>query len=293
MAIKYESGTVGVSFLHVVPLNFDAFPYYDEVNRVYLACKQFYEGDTTYLGDLTKEQEDAILAEYRKFCEESVFVDDQYSGDPTFYGDDEGKLKYTAENIDDFVEFKTNQSNRTDFCKYLTMCKYIKDHLFSTAPLEHASLTIKVTNVSAGLCTLWERNRIKISSIKEPVLTSDIINNDITMILPYKLCDNEKAEEAKKAVEDYLNQLPGVMEKIIKAGVSLSDAQCILPNALRTSMVTTLNFREWMNTFKFFLNHDTSREMVDVVHMVWSNLNADMPFVWADCWKREIKKPKY
>lgn len=289
MAVEYKCTPVEVNFLHVVPADFDAFPYYDEVNRVYLACQQFYKGSTADVGSLTKEQEESILADYKKFCEESLFVGDQYSGVPTFFGGEHGEIRYTPENIDDFVEFKTNQSNRIQFCKYLTMCKYIKDHLFSTAPLEHASLTIKATDVSRGFCTLWERNRIKIGSIKEPVLTSDIINGDCTVMLPYKLYDNA---EAKAIAKTYFDQLPTVVDKIVKTGVSLSDAQCILPNALRTSMITTLNFREWMSTFKFFLNHDTSREMIDVVSSVWSHLNEDIPFIWADCWKREIKKSK-
>ena len=274
MAVEYKCANVGVDFLHVVPTDFDAFPYYDEVNRVYFACQQFYKGSTADVGSLTKEQEESILADYKKFCEESLFVGDQYSGVPTFFGGEHGEVRYTAENIDDFVEFKTNQSNRIQFCKYLTMCKYIKDHLFSTAPLEHASLTIKVTDVSRGFCTLWERNRIKIGSIKEPVLTSDIINGNCTVMLPYKLYDNA---EAKAIAKTYFDQLPTVVDKIVKTGVSL---------------VTTLNFKEWMSTFKFFLNHDTSREMIDVVSTVWSGLNSDIPFVWADCWKREIKKSK-
>ena len=83
MAVEYKCANVGVDFLHVVPTDFDAFPYYDEVNRVYFACQQFYKGSTADVGSLTKEQEESILADYKKFCEESLFVGDQYSGVPT------------------------------------------------------------------------------------------------------------------------------------------------------------------------------------------------------------------
>ena len=96
--------------------------------------------------------------------------------------------------------------------------------------------------------------------------------------------------QALKVVEDYLNQLPDVINKLADLGIKNEDIRCVFPNAMYTSLVSTMNFREWKHLFELRIDSHAQYEIREISYSIWEYLNERIPFVWADCWDRIIKK---
>lgn len=283
MSITYKDSGADIQFLYDCPIN--QIPFRDEVNRIYVGYRQCYSKDPTAPIVLSAEGEDNILEIYKNFCKDSIFVDDQYGGKPTIFDPVDQSIEYTAANVDAYVKSQCERYGRKEFCVFLTECMFIKSHLRHESPFEHAGLTVRIINASRSFSHQWVRSRIASHSQQSQRYVSEK-NGNFTLVLPDKIYDNP---EAKKIVTDYLDQLPEVINKLADAGIKNEDIRCIFPNAMSTSIVSTMNFREWKHLFDLRIDSHAQKEIRDISYAIWEYLNERIPFVWADCWDRIIK----
>lgn len=227
MSITYKDSGADIQFLHDCPVN--QIPFRDEVNRIYVGYRQCYSKDPTAQIVLSAEGEDNILANYKIFCKDSIFVDDQYGGKPTIFDPVDQSIEYTAANVDAYVKSQCERYGRKEFCVFLTECMFIKSHLRHESPFEHAGLTVRI------------------------------------------------------------NASPEVVNKLADAGIKNEDIRCVFPNAMSTSIVSTMNFREWKHLFNLRIDSHAQKEIRDISYAIWEYLNERIPFVWEDCWDRIIK----
>ena len=284
MSINYTCSGTDVQFLYSCPKGY--IPFAAEIDRIYIAYRQCYSKNPTVPVVLSKEEEDKILADYKTFCSDSLFVGDQYGGAPTIYDEDKDGVEYTAANIDDYIEYQCRRYGRSNFCVFLTKCKFIKSHLRHESPFEHAGLTVRISHASRSFSHQWVRSRIASHSQQSQRYVGEK-NGDFTLILPMKVYHNP---QALKVVEDYLNQLPDVINKLADLGIKNEDIRCVFPNAMYTSLVSTMNFREWKHLFELRIDSHAQYEIREISYSIWEYLNERIPFVWADCWDRIIKK---
>jgi len=65
-------------------------------------------------------------------------------------------------------------------------------------------------------------------------------------------------------------------------GFTAQQARAVLPNALKTEIVITGNFREWRHFFKLRLAETAHPQMREVANMIWQNIRRKVPVVFSE-----------
>lgn len=111
------------------------------------------------------------------------------------------------------------------------------------SPLEHASFTFSLEEVSRSLTHELVRHRI--ASYTQQSQRYVKVNTDKEwFVIPPKL----EGEKRKKFIER-MKQIAAWYEEFIKEGIAYEDARFILPNATKTNIVVTMNARELYHFF--------------------------------------------
>ena len=283
MSINYKPSGAEITFLYTTPK--DEIPFNEEINRIYVAYRQCYSRDSMVPVTQTDVEQTNILEKFKTFCSESLFVADQYNDAPTVYL--AGK-SYNADNIDAYVEALCNEYGRDRFCVFLHKCRFIKNHMRHGSPFEHAGLTVQIKNASRSFSHQWVRSRIASHSQQSQRYVGEK-QGDFTVILPNKIYNNA---EAMKVVSDYLGQLPDVIQKLSDLGIKNEDIRCVFPNAMYTSLVSTMNFREWQHLFELRIDSHAQQEIREISYTIWRFLNEKIPFIWANVWDRKVIETK-
>ncbi|MEM7818660.1 MAG: FAD-dependent thymidylate synthase [Candidatus Aenigmatarchaeota archaeon] len=111
------------------------------------------------------------------------------------------------------------------------------------SPLEHASFTFALEEVSRSLTHELVRHRIA-SYTQQSQRYVKVDTNEEWYVIPPKL-----DEEKRKKFVEIMNQIAKWYEEFIKEGVAYEDARFILPNATKTNIVVTMNARELYHFF--------------------------------------------
>ena len=169
------------------------------------------------------------------------------------------KLCYSSSGIEDLVE-KQSEDKTADFIKMLV-------DMGHESPIEHASFTFGIENVSRALLAQITRHRIASFSVQSQRY---VRSNQFEYIIPPRIERNEKALEAfishmeacQKAYDKIAEALKEEEKsRLLSSGVSesdadkkaekavLEDARFVLPNAASTKMIMTMNARSLMNFF--------------------------------------------
>lgn len=161
------------------------------------------------------------------------------------------KLCYSKSNIAEIMD----NLNDDEISKFVTLLATIKHE----SPLEHISFTFGIENVSRITEQQLTRHRLASYSIqsgryvkRDPKIYKPVsvdICNDASLIFDDMV---EKTKEAYLQISDIL------MTKYIKDGMkeelaekkAIEDARCILPGALETKIIVTMNARSLINFFQ-------------------------------------------
>ncbi|MGC8812047.1 MAG: FAD-dependent thymidylate synthase [Candidatus Aenigmatarchaeota archaeon] len=111
------------------------------------------------------------------------------------------------------------------------------------SPLEHASFTFSLEEVSRSLTHELVRHRIA-SYTQQSQRYVKVDTKEEWFVIPPKL----EGENRKKFIER-MKQIAAWYEEFIKEGISYEDARFILPNATKTNIVVTMNARELYHFF--------------------------------------------
>ena len=105
----------------------------------------------------------------------------------------------------------------------------------------------------------------------------------IMVIRPSRLKDMNF--EIWKAAMEYA---ANIYMNLIKSGEPPQIARSVLPNAVKTEIVVTMNFREWRHFLKLRTAPDAHPDMQVVANLCLEKLYKQWPAVFEDIWKMHI-----
>ena len=108
--------------------------------------------------------------------------------------------------------------------------------------LEHAVYTFKISGISRACLAQLTRHRIASFSVQSQRY-SEIQDNDL--IIPESLYEHYPNPEVTTLMADMVT----IYHRLIKAGVPAEDARYILPQAIPTTLIMTMNARELRHFF--------------------------------------------
>lgn len=147
--------------------------------------------------------------------------------------------------------------------------------------IEHSRITVKFI-CDRGVTHEIVRHRIASYSQESTRYCNymkDKFGNELTFIRPYFWNDEpEKYEvwkETMQCIEDNYN-------KLITLGAKPEEARSILPNSLKTEIVTTMNLREWRHFFTLRTSLRAHPQIREIAVPLLRELAEKMPVFFAD-----------
>ena len=137
--------------------------------------------------------------------------------------------------------------------------------------LEHASFTFAIEGVSRALTHQLVRHRIASYSQQSQRYVNE---ENMAFIVPPKVRANK---EQLKAFEEAMEQTREAYKKMIDAGIPKEDARFILPNAVETRIVVTMNTRALFNFLDHRLCTRAQWEIRVMAHMMLKELKKVAP----------------
>jgi thymidylate synthase (FAD) len=151
--------------------------------------------------------------------------------------------------------------------------------------LEHISVTVRIV-CDRGVTHELVRHRLcsfSQESTRYANYAQDKFGSEITVIRPYfwALDDARYALwlTAMQACEDaYL--------RLVEAGATAQEARSVLPNSLKTEIVTTANIREWRHIFKLRCDKAAHPQMRQVMLPMLGAFQERIPLLFDDLAER-------
>lgn len=208
------------------------------------------------------------------------------------------KLCYSNSNIDDIYEH--NKSNPTDNAEFIN--KLID--MGHESPLEHATITFGIENVSRALLAQITRHRIATFSVQSQRYVKNTKKEYYT---PEEIANNKLAKYIyDECINNCFDKYNNIVDLLIKDGLTekeaIENARCVLPNAALTKLLMTMNIRSLHNFFKLRTCKRAQKEiryialeMLRLSRAIAPSLfiNAGAPCMYGNCdqGKMTCKKP--
>ena len=108
--------------------------------------------------------------------------------------------------------------------------------------IEHASFTFRIRGLSRAALAQLTRHRLA----SFDVMSQRYVRyEDVGLVIPESILDSELAEDARYAIDYAI----GIYQRMADAGIPLEDARYVLPQAVTTELVLTMNARELRHFF--------------------------------------------
>jgi len=195
--------------------------------------------------------------------------------------------------------YKSEEKMTTDpaFTEYFIR-KIIKSEHHSV--LEHASASYRII-CDRGVTHEIVRHRL--ASYSQESTRYCNYAGGVTYILPpwmvFKRSEQAAAHTIQNImdIEHYFDYTPGSFEHTwlcfllaaedayttaIKKGWSPQQARSVLPNALKTEIVMTCNFREWRHFFKLRCSPKAHPQMQEIANMLLKDIRESVPVIFDE-----------
>ena len=278
MSINFVPG-FNISFLINIEDNKLAFK--DAIDNIYHGYRRCYSKHPFDEINITDEDKKILKQKYINYFEESVKADQFFDKSTLVLNNKDFRSGQGEEYFSEMIK----NYGEEEFYDYLYKCNFIKSHLNHESPFEHGSLCVSIENVSRSFTHQWVRSRLASHSQASQRYIGEKSGN-IDIILPTKVADNPAAVEI---INKYFSQLPDVIKQLSDVGIRNEDIRCVFPNAIATSIISTMNFREWKHVFELRISSHAQKEIREVSYSVWEFLNSHIPFVWLNTWERVTK----
>ena len=150
--------------------------------------------------------------------------------------------------------------------------KVISSGHYST--IEHIQLSFAIRGISRACSHQLVRHRLMSFSQKSQRYVKEI--EQFKYIIPSEI---EKDPKLKERFEIYMSQIFEMYEYFISKGVKAQDARSVLPNAVETSMVASLNLRELIHLANIRLCSRAQEEIRYLVKEMVSLVNDKYPWL--------------
>lgn len=132
------------------------------------------------------------------------------------------------------------------------------------SPLEHASLTFRISDISRNCSHQIVRHRL--ASMSQSSQRYIKLDESTPIVIPTTILNNESETKLYlQNVQTCLNQY----ETMIINGIPKEDARFILPSCIATSIVMTMNFRELIHFFHERLCYRAQWEIREVANQMF------------------------
>lgn len=146
---------------------------------------------------------------------------------------------------------------------------------FST--LEHASYTFAVDGVSRALTHQLVRHRI--ASFNQQSQRYVAFSGDLPVVKPESVAASEQSSALFDAAIEHAQE---AYRALLDAGVPAEDARYLLPNAVETKIVITMNVRELLHFFKLRCCNRAQWEIRAMAHEMLDLARPTAPFIFMD-----------
>lgn len=151
--------------------------------------------------------------------------------------------------------------------------------------LEHASITVRIV-CDRGVTHELVRHRLcsfSQESTRYANYGHSRFGNEITVIRPFFWKEDDERyalwQTAMQACEDaYL--------RLVEAGASAQEARSVLPNSLKTEIVTTTNIRQWRHIFRLRCDKAAHPQMRQIMLPLLSAFRTRIPLLFDDLAER-------
>jgi thymidylate synthase (FAD) len=154
--------------------------------------------------------------------------------------------------------------------------------------LEHVSLSVRIVT-DRGVTHELVRHRIASYSQESTRYCNygqDKFGNEITVILPVWFY--EGYEKDPKRWQQYglwataCKQIENAYFALLTAGQTPQEARSVLPNSLKTEIVTTMNLREWRHFFRLRTAKAAHPQMRELAQSTLRTFREQYPVVFED-----------
>ena len=242
------------------------------LETVYVAYRQCYKSDPD-LEFIEKKIQDDL---YRKTLISAFRADTANLVAVNIAGSTKDKDEYNRQ-LTEREEYLYDlfNSDEMHFTRYLAICQFIKNHMNHESPLEHAVLSVHITDASRSWSIQQVRHRI--AAISQ--MSQKYCGSHGKYIVPAAIRENEEALAVFKATIEHIEDS---IAKLTDLNIPRDDVRMLLPNATETQMVFTANLREWMHICE---ERCCSRASWEINYISWAvlrYLQYHIPFVLSE-----------
>lgn len=163
---------------------------------------------------------------------------------------------------------------KDEFEKELNKNNYIKRikrfiELGHHSVLEHATLTLKIEDISRVCSHQLVRHRIGVSPTQQSQRYTKYENGE-EVYIPDNISIDKSYFEPK--FKQHMMQSHILYEDFIKRGISIDDARYLLPSAFFTNLVITLNIRSLRHFVELRISPKASEEINKLIVLVYNAL---------------------
>lgn len=107
--------------------------------------------------------------------------------------------------------------------------------------------------------------------------------NEITVIEPcFWQSDSPQDKERYEIWEKAIEEAEKAYLKLIELGATPQEARSVLPNSLKTEIVTTMNIREWRHFFKLRTSNAAHPQMREIARPLLDEFKKRIPVLFDD-----------
>lgn len=153
--------------------------------------------------------------------------------------------------------------------------------------LEHEKITVRII-CDRGITHEIVRHRIASYSQESSRYcnyTQDKFGNELTFIKP---CFWDTDSENYKTWETAMALSESEYMLLLNNGATPEEARSVLPNSLKTEIVTTMNIREWRHFFKLRTSPAAHPQMREIANMMLKEFKAQLPVLFEDIEVQEV-----
>lgn len=146
---------------------------------------------------------------------------------------------------------------------------------FST--LEHASYTFAIDGVSRALTHQLVRHRL--ASFNQQSQRYVKFKDELPFVEPPSIAANEQAHEI---FDGFMKNAQEAYAQLVELGIPAEDARFVLPNAVETKIVVTMNVRELLHFFSLRCCNRAQWEIRALAHRMLELVRPTAPFIFLD-----------
>jgi len=160
--------------------------------------------------------------------------------------------------------------NKSDVEKHLPLLMMAGHHSI----LEHAKVTFVIEGCSRSCLAQITRHRHASFTVQSQRFVKI---DKPEYVIPDTIRQNP---EALKKYEELMEKIWDTYRELIDMGVPKEDARMVLPNATRTKMTVTMNFRELLHVMQLRMCYHAQWEIRDIMWALWEQLMQVAPHVF-------------